>query len=73
MSRQEFFSNWNFLRIIRLVAGISILVYGYRQMDWLLIMIGTTFGIMAIVNSQCGPFSNSCKVEYNKKGEHEPS
>jgi hypothetical protein len=61
------FSNWTFFRALRLAAGITILVYGYMGMDWPLIFLGSMFGFMAITNSQCGPFSNSCKIDYKEK------
>ena len=70
---QAIFSNWNFSRIIRLVAGIAILTYGYLEMDWLLMMIGVTFGFMAVANTACGPFSNNCKVDYKEKTDNEPN
>jgi hypothetical protein len=63
----SFFSNWNFFRVLRLLAGMAILVYGYERMDWLLIMIGSTFSVMAIANTQCGPFASSCKVDHKEE------
>jgi len=66
-----FLKNWNFFRTFRLVAGVAILIYGYTEMDWLLMMIGTTFGAMAIANTACGPFSNNCAVDYKDKKQHE--
>jgi hypothetical protein len=60
-------TNWNFFRGLRLVAGVTILVYGYTDMDWPLILLGSMFAFMAITNSQCGPFSNSCNVVYKEK------
>ena len=59
--------NWNTLRVIRLVAGISFIVYGQSIMDWLIIMIGIVLGFMAITNSGCNPFTSSCKVDVNKE------
>jgi hypothetical protein len=46
---------------------MAILVYGYKRMDWLLIMIGSTFSVMAIANTQCGPFASSCKVDHKEE------
>ena len=68
---QDIFRNWNFFRALRLVAGITIFVYGYLEVDWLLMLIGTTFSAMAIFNTACGPFSNNCKVDYKEKVENE--
>ena len=66
---QAVLKNWNFIRAIRLLAGIALLVYGYSIMDWLIILIGFTLGIMALTNSGCSPFSSSCEV--NPKEEDE--
>jgi hypothetical protein len=70
---QTIFSNWIFFRALRLMAGVSILVYGYLDTDWLLMMIGTTIGVMALANTACGPLSNNCKVDYKEKVDNEPN
>ena len=66
---QTILKNWNFIRTIRLLAGVALLVYGYTIMDWLIILIGFTLGIMAITNSGCSPFSRSCDVDIKKDSE----
>jgi len=65
---QTILKNWNFVRIIRLIAGIALLAYGSSIMDWLIMMIGFTLGIMALTNSGCSPFS-SCDVDIKKDRE----
>ena len=67
---QAILKNWNFLRTIRLVVGVGLLGYGYSIMDWLVIMIGIALGLMAITNSGCSPFSNSCEVKVKEEDEH---
>ena len=59
----DILKNWNFIRTIRLVAGMALLTYGYIIMDWLIIMIGLTLGIMALTNSGCNPFTRSCEID----------
>ena len=66
---QTILKNWNYTRIIRLIAGIALLAYGYAIMDWLIIMIGLALGLMAITNSGCSPFSRSCDVDFKKDSE----
>ena len=61
------FQGWNFFRTLRLVLGVGILVYGYSEMDWLLMMIGSAFSVMAIANTACGPFASNCQVDYKDK------
>ena len=62
--------NWNFIRTVRLFAGIALLAYGYSIMDWLIMLIGFTLGIMALTNSGCSPFSRSCDVNIKQDSEH---
>jgi 1,4-dihydroxy-2-naphthoate octaprenyltransferase len=66
---QAILKNWNLIRMIRLVAGIAVLGYGMSVVDWLLILIGFTLGIMAIFNTGCSPFSSTCEVDTEKKNE----
>ena len=66
---QTVLKNWNIIRTIRLIAGISLLAYGYSIMDWLIIMIGFALGLMALTNSGCNPFTRSCDVNLKKDSE----
>ena len=66
---QAILKNWNAIRIVRLVAGVFVLGYGISIVDWLLILIGFTLGMMAIFNTGCSPFSQSCAVDIKKKDE----
>jgi hypothetical protein len=66
---QTVLKNWNVIRAIRLIAGITFLAYGYSIMDWLIIMIGFALGLMALTNSGCNPFTRSCDVDLKKDNE----
>lgn len=66
---QAILKNWNALRIIRLIAGVFVLGYGVSIIDWLLILVGFTLGMMAIFNTGCSPFSNSCEIDPKKSNE----
>jgi hypothetical protein len=57
---EAFLRNWNFTRIIRLIASVALLAYGYAIMDWLIIMIGLYLGLMAVFNAGCNPFTRTC-------------
>ena len=63
----SFFTNWNFFRVFRLIAGLAVLGYGYTRADWLLAGLGAMFSFMALANTSCGPFSNSCEADYKEK------
>ena len=67
----EFFSNWNFFRWFRLIAGIGMLGYGAFIVDWPFIILGTMVGWMAIANTGCTPFSNNCEIEPQVKKQDE--
>ena len=66
---QSIIKDWNFIRIIRLVAGVYLVGYGYSIMDYLIIMIGAALALMAVTNSGCSPFSNSCEVKVKEEDE----
>jgi hypothetical protein len=67
---QSILKDWSFIRVIRLLAGVGLIGYGYSIMDWLIIMIGAALCLMAVTNSGCSPFSNSCEVKVKQEDEH---
>lgn len=48
-----FLQKWNFMRLLRLVFGIAILVQGIVIKDVITIIIGVAFGVMAVINAGC--------------------
>ena len=68
---RDFFKNWDFFRWLRLAAGIGMLSYGAVIIDWPFIILGTMVGWMAVANTGCSPFSNSCEIEPKVKKEDE--
>lgn len=60
---QDFFKNWDFFRVFRLIAGLAMLSYGAAKVDWPFIILGTMVGWMAVSNTGCSPFSSSCEIE----------
>lgn len=50
---QSIFSSWNFMRIVRLVIGIAILVQAFIAKDVLFGIAGLLFTSMAIFNAGC--------------------
>ena len=58
---KAFLQKWNFMRIIRLIFGVAILVQGIIIKDVMTILIGVAFGIMAVINAGCC-HSNFCSV-----------
>ncbi len=52
---------WNFMRLLRLVLGVAILVQGIVSKDTMTIILGTAFGGMALANIGCCG-SNGCAI-----------
>ena len=54
-------NGWNFIRLLRLVLGVAILVQGIVAKDTTTILLGAAFGGMGLANiGCCGP--NGCAV-----------
>jgi hypothetical protein len=64
--RQVIFHNWNFIRIVRLIVGVSILGQGILAKDVLLAIAGSLFATMAIFTAGCCA-TGSCNISPKKK------
>jgi len=51
--KQVLFTNWNFFRLLRLAAGIGIVVQAVIDKDLLFGLGGLVFSAMAIFNTGC--------------------
>jgi hypothetical protein len=51
--KQTVFSNWNFIRLLRLGAGIAILVQAFIARDILFAFLGLIFTAMPVFNIGC--------------------
>lgn len=58
-------TNWNFLRILRLVLGGVILVQGIMAKDFVSILFGVFFAGTAVVNVGC--CGSGCSVNYRSQ------
>ena len=62
---------WNFMRILRFILGVAILVQGIVARDAITIILGVVFGGMAVANIGCCA-TGGCAVNQrstNKKTE----
>jgi len=64
--KQVIFSNWNFIRVLRLAMGIAILVQAVMANDVLFGMIGILFTAMPVFNLGCCAAGN-CAAPVQKK------
>ena len=51
--KQAIFSNWNFMRFIRLGLGIAIIIQSVIVKDWTIGALGVLFSCMPIFNISC--------------------
>ena len=62
--------NWNWMRIVRLLLGVAILVSGIAELDYLAITVGIIFTVLPIFNiSTCASGacnSGACGIDLNK-------
>ncbi|MFN8248774.1 MAG: hypothetical protein U0T68_07500 [Ferruginibacter sp.] len=63
---KNIFSNWNFMRVLRLALGIFIIAQGIVAQDWIFIIAGSIFSLMPILNMGCCATS-SCSVQQYRK------
>ena len=51
--KQAIFSNWNFIRFIRLGLGIAIIIQSVIVGDWTIGALGVVFTSMPVFNISC--------------------
>jgi hypothetical protein len=61
-----FFARWNFLRLMRLLLGIAILVQAIISKDWLFGLVGIFFTTLPLLNIGCCGV-NGCATPLNKE------
>lgn len=53
--------SWNFMRILRFVVGVFIVVQGVQSNQWMIVALGGVFALMPLFNiGGCGP--TGCNV-----------
>ncbi|MEI6752832.1 MAG: hypothetical protein WCK78_06665 [Paludibacter sp.] len=61
---KAYLKDWNYIRILKLVLGLSILISYHYNNENLFLMIGTVLSIQAIFNLSCP--GGSCNVSTDK-------
>ena len=67
--KQTIFYNWNFMRFIRLVLGIFIIVQSVIVKDWAIGLLGIFFTAMPLFNIGCCG-AGGCSVLIKKTTEN---
>lgn len=63
--KQLLFSNWHFMRFLRVALALFLFYNAYVTHEWFFIVFGIFFLVQAVFNMGCGP--NGCNVNYDKK------
>lgn len=50
---KNYLKNWNLMRVLRLALGIFIIVEGIMEKEWLLVVLGSLFSVMPLMNISC--------------------
>ncbi len=63
---KNWLSHWNTMRIIRFAMGLFIVFQGIELNNWLFIVLGVLFALLAVLNlSTCT--SGSCRTNFSNK------
>lgn len=69
---RNYLRNWNFMRVLRLVLGIFIIVQGVQSQMWLFVFAGLMFSLMPLLNIGCCGTSGCAPKRYkNTKGKED--
>lgn len=63
------FTNWHFMRIIRLVFGIFLIFQAVETHQWLFLIFAAFFLFQALFNQGCSP--NGCETNLTKSKDNE--
>ena len=62
---KNYFSNWNFMRALRLALGLFIIVQGIKDQQWILAVMGGAFSLMAIFGLGCSAGAGCATPKYS--------
>ncbi|MCO5231962.1 MAG: hypothetical protein M9958_12500 [Chitinophagales bacterium] len=60
----EKIKSWSAIRIIRLILGVLVIVEGVKSNEWMFIVLGGVFALMALLNAGCS--SRACATPRRK-------
>jgi hypothetical protein len=53
---------WSFMRIIRLLMGVFLIVQGIVAHQYIAVLLGIGFALMPLLNLGCGCEGSSCNI-----------
>ncbi|MFY7861958.1 MAG: hypothetical protein ACOVP5_06985 [Chitinophagales bacterium] len=53
---------WSFMRVLRLLMGIFLIVQGVYAQQWMAVILGFGFSLMPLLNLGCGCTGSSCDI-----------
>nr|WP_297307842.1 hypothetical protein [uncultured Flavobacterium sp.] len=63
-------SNWNFMRILRLVMAVFIIFQGFETEQWLFVIAGFIFALLPLFNIGCCGTSG-CNTNFSSKKDNQ--
>lgn len=63
---KNYLSNWNLMRIIRLILGIVIIAQGFQAHQWMFVALGGLFTLMPLFNVGCCSTAG-CGTNYSSR------
>jgi hypothetical protein len=63
---KQLLTNWNVCRIVRIIAGVPVLIMGIQQHDWSVILFGAAFLALGLFSTQCCS-NGACYTPYRQK------
>jgi hypothetical protein len=59
-SLKAWINTWDWIRLLRLLLGVALIIQGFMEKDWLAGGVGAFFAISAWMNRGCG--GGSCRT-----------
>ncbi|MBK8671470.1 MAG: hypothetical protein IPN93_00315 [Bacteroidetes bacterium] len=63
---RKYLKGWDFMRVIRLMMGIIIIIQGVNSMQWNVIFLGGLFSLLPILNIGCCSSAGCASSKINK-------
>lgn len=65
---KEYLKNWNFMRVLRLVMGVFIMIQAIMAQQWMIAALGGLFSLLPLINIGCCGVS-TCGISAVKSNE----
>lgn len=63
---KNYLRNWNYMRTLRFILGVFIIIQGISTSDWMIVAMGSLLCLMPVLNIGCCSTS-CCHIADSKK------